>query len=135
MEQTVVIGISSEIDVFFAQSECLKLVETIGFTATDKARISTIVMELSTNILKYAKRGKMKFSKIVIEGKEGVVIEAVDRGPAIDDIEKALSDSYSSGGTLGLGLPGVKRISHEFDIMSEPGKGTRVKATYFKENR
>lgn len=135
MEHTVLIGLKSEADIFFAQSECLKLVRMINFTETDRAKISTIVQELSTNILKYAERGKMKFSKIENKGREGLLIEAIDRGPAIEDLELALTDRYSSSGTLGLGLPGVKRIADELDIQSEPGKGTWIKATYYAGHR
>lgn len=134
MDNKVVISVRHEIDISFAQSECLKFTKTIDFTETDLAKISTIVQELATNILKYATKGKMNFSKIEEKGKEGLLIEAIDRGPAIEDIEKALTDRYSSGGTLGLGLPGVKRLSNNLIIDSEPGKGTHIKATYFTRN-
>ena len=130
MDNQVVISVREEVDITFAQSECIKLAKTIDFTETDLAKISTVVQELATNILKYATKGKMSFSKIEANGKEGVLIEAVDRGPGIEDLEKALTDRYSSGGTLGLGLPGVKRICDDLAIQSEPGKGTRIKATY-----
>ena len=130
MDNRVVISVRYEIDITFAQSECIGLARTIDFTETDLAKISTVVQELATNILKYATKGKMTFSKIEANGKEGLLIEAIDRGPAIADIEKALTDRYSSGGTLGLGLPGVKRICDDLDIQSETGKGTHIKATY-----
>ncbi|MBD3857001.1 MAG: hypothetical protein IFK92_10875 [Acidobacteria bacterium] len=58
----------------------------------------------------------------------GIEIEAVDRGPGIEDSEAAMRDNFSSGGTLGLGLPGVKRLMDEFSLESAPGKGTRVTA-------
>ena len=130
MNQRVVISVREEIDISFAQSECIKLAEAVDFTGTDLARISTIVQELATNILKYATKGKMIFTMIEEKGKEGLLIEAIDRGPAIADIEQALTDRYSSGGTLGLGLPGVKRLSDDLVIQSEPGKGTHIKVTY-----
>jgi serine/threonine-protein kinase RsbT len=130
MENKVVVGVRDEIDITFAQSECIKMAQSIDFTPTDLAKISTLVQELATNILKYAGKGKMSFTQIEEKGKAGLLIEAIDRGPAIADIEKALTDRYSSGGTLGLGLPGVKRIADDLDIQSEPGKGTHIKATY-----
>ena len=59
-------------------------------------------------------------------GKRGVEIEVVDTGPGIADCEAAMDDHYSSGGTLGLGLPGVRRMMDEFSLESTPGEGTRV---------
>ena len=61
-----------------------------------------------------------------------VEIEAVDQGPGIEDAEAALEDHYSSGGTLGLGLPGVRRMMDEFSLESTPGEGTRVTATKWR---
>ena len=130
MDNRILVSVRTEIDIPFAQSECLKLAKTIEFTVADLSRISTVVQELSTNILKYAKKGKMEFTKIEQDGKQGIMIEAIDKGPAIEDIDKALTDRYSTSGTLGLGLPGVKRISTDLVIKSEAGKGTHIKATY-----
>ncbi len=62
-------------------------------------------------------------------GQVGVRVVATDQGPGIEDVEQALSDHYSTGGTLGLGLSGVKRMMDELMISSDPGKGTRVEAT------
>jgi serine/threonine-protein kinase RsbT len=129
-EELIVVSIKSDIDVHFAQSECLGLAKYIDFSATDLSKISTVVRELSTNILKYAVKGKMLFSIIEANGTPGLLIEAIDKGPAIEDIEKALTDRYSTSGTLGLGLPGVKRLSTTLEVISEPGKGTHIKATY-----
>jgi len=92
------------------------------------AKILTTTSELARNILKYADHGKVCIEKKSKAFKEGIEVITSDRGPGIKDIDKALSDNYSSGGTLGMGLPGVKRMMDEFKIESNLGEGTVVKA-------
>ena len=122
----VSVKIASEIDIYFLQSELLKVIVPIGFDTVDQNKIKTIVSELGFNILKYAKNGMIRVVKLEERGKIGVLIQAVDRGPGIIDVEKALQDNYSSSGTLGLGLPGVKRLSDYFNVESIPNKETKV---------
>jgi serine/threonine-protein kinase RsbT len=122
----VSVKIASEIDIYFVQSELLKVIVPIGFDTVDQNKIKTIVSELGFNILKYAKNGMIRVVKLEERGKIGVLIQAVDRGPGIIDVEKALQDNYSSSGTLGLGLPGVKRLSDYFNVESIPNKETKV---------
>jgi serine/threonine-protein kinase RsbT len=101
----------------------------LGFSSDQIDRLSTAVSELSNNIIKYSSRSG---GDIVIrdckpvDGRLRLVVQARDNGPGINDIKLALQDHYSSGGTLGLGLPGVKRIVDAFSIISEPGVGTVV---------
>lgn len=95
---------------------------------------STAASELARNIIKYAGAGQVSVRKVFAEGTDGVRIVASDRGPGIADIDTALRDHYSTGGTLGLGLPGVKRLMDEVDIESHPGKGTRVTATLWSRS-
>jgi anti-sigma regulatory factor (Ser/Thr protein kinase) len=99
-----------------------------GASDIDRALVSTMVSELGTNIVKYARRGTI--SVVRREHKEGIDIEIVaeDNGPGIDNIERATSDHFSTGGTLGLGLPSVRRMADEFSLTSSPGEGTRVRA-------
>ena len=92
----------------------------------DTQSVATAVSELSRNILKYAGQGEIFFQQRVEGTCTGVLVTARDRGPGIENIEAAMSDHYSSSGTLGLGLPGVKRMMDEFSIESAPGKGTQV---------
>ena len=89
--------------------------------------IVTAVSELARNIIKYATRGEVSIDRIVKDFHVGIEIVARDRGPGISDIEQAIADNYSSGGTLGLGLPGVRRMMDEFEIQSAEGKGTMVR--------
>jgi len=99
-----------------------------GFDETPSRMIATAVSELVRNILKYAGTGEIRLRLVKKMGGRGIEIEAVDQGPGIADCEAAMRDHYSSGGTLGLGLPGVKRMMDEFSLESTPGEGTRVTA-------
>jgi serine/threonine-protein kinase RsbT len=99
-----------------------------GFAEAPSQMIATAVSELVRNILKYAGTGEIRLRPVKKMAKRGIEIEAVDRGPGIADCAAALQDHYSSGGTLGLGLPAVKRMMDEFSLESTPGEGTRVVA-------
>ena len=94
-------------------------------------KIKVIVSELAYNIIKYATKGFIRISQLEERGKRGVVIKATDKGPGIDDIDKALQDNYSTSGTLGLGLPGIKRMADELKVNSSIDKGTEVIVKYF----
>ena len=93
------------------------------------SRPMTVSSELSVNVLKYANRGTLSLRQLEESRKRGVEISLVDDGPGIEDVEQAMQDHYSSKGTLGLGLPGVKRMVDELRVETEVGKGTRVYAT------
>jgi serine/threonine-protein kinase RsbT len=129
--ETISIRIVSETDIFFIQNELMKVMVPIGFGLVDQNKIKTIVSELAYNIIKYAKRGSIKISQIEEGGKKGVIIKATDRGPGIIDINNALQDNYSTGGTLGLGLPGIKRMAGNLKVESNPDEGTKVIVKYW----
>jgi serine/threonine-protein kinase RsbT len=99
-----------------------------GFGDAPSQMIATAVSELVRNILKYAGSGELHLRRVKKPGGHGIEIEALDNGPGIEDCDKAMQDHYSSGGTLGLGLPAVKRMMDEFSLESTPGEGTRVTA-------
>ena len=99
-----------------------------GFDDTPSRMIATAVSELVRNILKYAGSGEIRLRRVKEPSRRGIEIEALDQGPGIADCEAAMRDHFSSGGTLGLGLPGVKRMMDEFSLESTPGEGTRVTA-------
>ena len=90
--------------------------------------IATTVSELARNILKYAGSGEICLRRVKKIGGRGIEIEATDRGPGIEDCDVAMQDHFSTSGTLGLGLPAVKRMMDEFSLESTPGEGTRVTA-------
>ena len=102
-----------------------------SFSATDVAMIATVASEFGRNILKYGgARGYLLVSWIEDQacGDSAVEIQAVDYGPGFIDIEAAIKDGYSTGGTLGLGLPGAARIMDSLEIKSQPGCGATVTA-------
>lgn len=92
----------------------------------DESLIKTIMSELGTNIIKYAKQGVITLRRMETDGAVDILIEAVDPGPGIANIDLAMQDRYTTGTSLGLGLPSVRRLSDDFSITSELGKGTRV---------
>lgn len=101
----------------------------LGLSALMISKLLTVSSELSVNVLKYANRGTLFLKQLKKAQKRGLQISVVDEGPGIADVEKALQDHFSTSGTLGLGLPGVKRIVDDFHLESDLGKGTRVYAT------
>ena len=120
--------IRTEIDASRTRPGATLYSREAGFDETPSRIIGTAVSELARNILKYAGSGEIWLRGVKEKGGRGIEIEAIDRGPGIADCEAAMNDHFSSGGTLGLGLPGVKRMMDEFSLESTPGEGTRVTA-------
>ena len=106
--------------------EAGKYAKALGFDEQSNRKVVTAVSEIVRNILKYAGSGDLAMRSIEDGHRVGIEVEARDKGPGIEDLDKAMQDHYSSSGTLGLGLPGVKRMMDELTVESEPGKGTRV---------
>ncbi|MEW5935559.1 MAG: ATP-binding protein, partial [Bacillota bacterium] len=98
----------------------------LGFSPTDAVVIATAISELARNIVQYARAGEILIRAVREGVREGIVVVARDDGPGIADVEQAMQDGYSTGGGLGFGLPGVKRLMDNFDIESRPGAGTTV---------
>lgn len=120
------INISNEIDISEATIETKILAEEAGFKQVEQHMISTAVSELARNIFRYAMKGEVSISIINRETKKGIEIVAKDKGPGIEDIEKAMDDDFSTSGGLGLGLPGVKRLMDEFMIDTGRQIGTKI---------
>ncbi len=118
--------ISNEADIEEAVRHAMLIARRIGFRDTISCMIGTSVSELARNIHRYAKTGgAIHILELRRAGKLGVEIVAADNGPGIKNIKKAMQDYYSTtAGSLGIGLPGVKRFMDEFKIKS--GKGTTV---------
>ncbi len=98
----------------------------LGFSNTELTLIATAISEITRNIVEYAKCGELCLSIAQQGDKRGIVVIATDKGPGIPNIKLAMQDGYSTGHSLGLGLPGAKRLMDEFEIVSEVGKGTKV---------
>ncbi len=104
----------------------------LGFSLVDQTKIVTAASELARNALDYAGGGRVLLETVEGDGRRGLKMVFEDDGPGIADVGLAMQDGYSTGNGLGLGLSGSKRLVHEFDIQSEPGKGTRVTITRWK---
>ena len=120
------IPVRSDADVVFARQKGRELAAALGFGPTDLTLVATAISELTRNIVLYAKRGRIVLKGIERDGRLGIMVVARDDGPGIPNVARALESGFSTSGGLGLGLPGVKRLTDEFDIVSEVGRGTTV---------
>ena len=124
--EQIIVPINRDSDIVDARQKGRQLASQIGLSGSDLTLLATAISEIARNIVVYAQRGEMALGIIERAGKRGVVVVARDQGPGIPDIEQAMRDGYSTGRSLGLGLPGAKRLVDEFEIVSDVGKGTTV---------
>lgn len=117
-----------DVDLHLAVMSVRRLPFLAGLSEVDRAMLSTVVSELGSNILKYAVKGEVTLALNQAEGRPCIDIVARDQGPGIEDVHKAVQDHYSTSGTLGLGLPGVRRMMSELSITLPPEGGTQVLA-------
>lgn len=128
------VPINSDQDIVLARQEGRTLAVNAGFSAVDCTLVATAISELARNIVSYAKKGEIVLQLVRDSHRTGVLIIASDDGPGIADIRLALRDGFSTSGSLGLGLPGVKRLVDEFQISSSAGQGTVVKVTKWRQD-
>ena len=105
---------------------------SLGFGLVDQTKLVTASSELARNTLDYGGGGAAQIDVLENDRRAGLRIIFEDQGPGIANIEQALQDGFTTGGGLGLGLSGAKRLSHEFEISSKPGVGTRVSILRWK---
>ncbi len=123
------IAVRIEQDVVMARQAVRKLAQDCGMRLIDQTKLVTAVSELARNTVVYGGGGDMDWS-IVDEGtRTGLCLTFRDEGPGIADIKLALTDGWTSGGGLGLGLTGARRLVDEFELESAPGIGTRISIT------
>lgn len=103
-----------------------------GFTLVDQTKLVTAASELARNTLEYGGGGEVLIEVLNDGIRKGVRLTFSDKGPGIADLDLALKDGYTTGGGLGLGLSGARRLSNEFSIDSKPGEGTRVAITRWR---
>jgi serine/threonine-protein kinase RsbT len=120
------VRILTDDDIVTARQEGRRLSSGLGFSSTDLTLIATAISEVARNIRLYAGEGQVQLRLVREDGREGIVVVARDEGPGIGDLDQAMEDGYSSGGSFGLGLPGARRLMDEFDISSKPGAGVTV---------
>lgn len=119
-------------DVVMVRQAVRKRAVELGFNLVDQTKIVTASSELARNTLDYGGGGTLLLQTVQNGSKTGLHLTFEDQGPGIPDIQQALKDGFTTGGGLGLGLGGAKRLSHEFEIQSEIGQGTRVTMVRWK---
>jgi serine/threonine-protein kinase RsbT len=120
------VTVHGERDIVTARMHGRALALQMGFTDAMATLVATAISELARNMLLYARGGDIAISGVEEGERRGVRVEARDEGPGIADLARALEDGFSTSGRLGLGLPGVRRLTDDFQIRSRPGDGTVV---------
>lgn len=133
MEDDIQVPIRSDQDIVLARHKGRSLAASLNFTSGEATLIATAISELARNIVTYAKKGVIRL-KVINGGSNGHGIQVVaqDEGPGIADLDQALRDGFSTSGSLGLGLPGVRRLVDEFRIESKRNRGTTVTVTKWR---
>lgn len=121
-----VVHIHVDTDIVTARQEGRALAARLGFSNSEQVLIATAISEAARNILQYAGHGSILLNIVEQSGRRGILIVASDTGPGIPDVTQAMMDGYSSAGGLGLGLPGIKRLMSELEIITEVGAGTTL---------
>jgi serine/threonine-protein kinase RsbT len=120
-------------DVVKVRQAVRSLAMDLGFSLVEQTKVITAASELARNTVTYGGGGEVRIERLNQGPKRtGLRLTFEDRGPGIPNIELALTDGYTTGTGLGLGLNGARKLSHEFDIWSQPGVGTRVTITRWK---
>jgi serine/threonine-protein kinase RsbT len=131
-EKQLELPLASQDDVVSVRQSVRSMAVEIGLSLVDQTKIVTAASELGRNTFVYGGGGIARLEIIRDTARRGLRLTFEDQGPGIPNIERAMQDGYTSGGGLGLGLGGAKRLSNEFAIESAPGRGTRVTITRWK---
>jgi serine/threonine-protein kinase RsbT len=122
------VAITTDADVVTARQRARSMGGELGFTSTDLTLLATAISEVARNITAYAGEGEVQLRVVRgTNGRQGIEVVASDNGPGIANVELALQDGYTTGGGLGLGLPGARRLVDDFELQTAPGEGTTVR--------
>ncbi|MDB6136585.1 MAG: anti-sigma factor RsbT [Verrucomicrobiales bacterium] len=124
--------VSEEQHIVTVRQAVRRMSVEIKLSLVDQTKIITAASELARNLLIYGGGGEVVLELLREGVRQGVRVHFADEGPGIENIELALRDGYTSGGGMGLGLGGAKRLVNEFDLVSAPGKGTHITITRWK---
>lgn len=124
--------VRSEADIVLARQQVRRLTQQLKFSLVDQTKMITAASELSRNTLIYGGGGDMLWQLVNNGMRQGLRLSFVDQGPGIPDLDLALKDGWTSGGGLGMGLSGSKRLVNDFELETAPGQGTRVTITRWK---
>lgn len=122
----------NEEDVVLSRQAVRSWAVEMGFSLIDQTKLVTAASELARNTVVYGGGGQLGMEMLDAGGRRGLRLVFEDQGPGIPDVEKALKDGYTTGGGLGLGLGGARRLVNEFSIDSRPGEGTRITVVKWK---
>jgi serine/threonine-protein kinase RsbT len=126
------LNIRSSADVVSVRQATRALAERVGFSLVDLTKLVTAASELARNTIDYGGGGTVRLELMENGVRRGVRLTFEDQGPGIPDVQLALKDGYTSGGGLGLGLGGARRLVNDFTIESSPGVGTRIMIARWK---
>jgi len=129
---TDVLPLRTEHDIVLARQQVRRLTQALGFGLVDQTKMVTAASELARNAVIYGKGGVVRWETLTDGARRGLRLHFIDEGPGIPDLQQAMTDGWTSGTGMGLGLSGAKRLVNEFDIETAPGRGTRVTVTRWK---
>jgi serine/threonine-protein kinase RsbT len=127
-----VMPLKTEQDIVLARQAVRRLTQELKFSIVDQTKFVTAASELARNTVTYGGGGILQWEVIVDGARNGLKLTFKDEGPGIPDLVLAMTDGWTSGGGMGLGLSGAKRLVNDFEIESQPGQGTRVVITRWK---
>jgi serine/threonine-protein kinase RsbT len=130
--KTDLLQVRAEQDIVAVRQRVRQWAVVLKFSLVDQTKVITAASELARNLWIYGGGGEVKFTRVQSGNRVGFRVDFIDRGPGIPNIEEALRDGFTSGGGMGLGLGGAKRLVNEFEIESKVGDGTRVSITRWK---
>ena len=130
--KTESLPVQSNSDIVLVRQKVRAWAVELQFTLVDQTKLVTAASELARNTVEHGGGGSLQMSAVMNGLRKGLRLTFADRGPGIPDIQMALKDGYSTGGGMGLGLSGSRRLVNDFEIQSEPGKGTQVTVTRWK---
>ena len=124
--------VRTEQDVVLARQAVRRMTQELGFSLVDQTKMVTAASELARNTVLHGKGGEMHWEILDDANRKGLRLSFRDQGPGIANLALAMTDGWTTGSGLGMGLAGSKRLVNEFDIESRPGQGTRVTITRWK---
>ncbi|MEU6795999.1 anti-sigma regulatory factor [Nonomuraea wenchangensis] len=126
MTPVLELAIAGNSDVVIVRQQVRNSAQLVGLSLVDQTKLVTAASELARNALMYAGGGRVRIEVVNNGIRDGLRLDFTDEGPGIPDLDLALTDGWSTGGGLGLGLSGSRRLVDEFDLESKTGEGTRI---------
>ena len=129
------VSVRDDPDVIVFRGRLRELAFAVGLTTLEQTKLITAASELVRNLLVHGGGGDVTLEVVTQHGRPGIRLTFRDDGPGIADLDRAMQDGYSTRGSLGIGLPGARRLVNEFELKSAPGEGTTVVITCWKNGR